>query len=278
MKIRTAGSITFWLLLICQMVTAQSTTQTKSEPPQPLTSCDLYRLLDNGLSEQIILQTIRIHRAKSVPALALQNYLKKHGATDKIFDAMQEALPPGQESKDEFPCVEGYYYKAADNWVKLRFAENADSYSTGLLPKALLSGYTAGLVGPGRKCVYLGEQSQAKINEAMPVVYFVSGGNQDGMKDAFAPKNKFLIVKLNQKKDRREVVVDQGGWIGLLASGKYIGHKVVGTGVKPIATDVLSVTPKVPLVSGEHLLILKKPGIFSATGYGHDFSIVIPKK
>ena len=245
-----------------------------------LTNADIIKLKTAGLSDDLIISTI-----ESSPCsfeLSVDNLikLKKAGVTEKVLQAMMEKnsdkghsknIPESstpesgaiatKENRDDpmSPHRAGIYFfdGTARRFTMLYPTVYSESKSGGFFLHAM----TLGVHKVKSKAVLAGASARYEIQECVPTFYFYfevtdttlsnSGGSQIGMGgNAAVSPNEFVLVKTDQKKDHRELIVGQFNTFGAQSGTQ---EKYIRTfDFDEIAPGIFKVSPRSALQSGQY--------------------------
>jgi hypothetical protein len=176
-----------------------------------------------------------------------EHHTQKPGAPSRIVSS------PG----DSIPGEPGVYYKTPDGWIRLEQVSPSAVEPKGV-GTALL---TFGLSGARLIHAYSGTQSHLQIRERKPTFY-VRGfvvSEQDGR-----------IVRLEKKKDHREILAASITVFNPKAG--YSEHDADEVVASRVSSDVVAITPRTELKTGEYLLS------FTRLELSYDFGIATEKK
>jgi hypothetical protein len=176
-----------------------------------------------------------------------EHHSQKPGA---LNDAMSSTGSP-------IPGEPGIYYKAPDGWVRLEQASPSATEHRGV-GTALL---TFGLSGVRMIQLYEGAQSHLQIQDRKPTFYVRGFGVSEQGGE---------IVRLAKKKGHREILA--ASIKPFNAKAGYREHDVNEVVVSRVSSDVVAITPRTELKTGEYLLS------FTRLELSYDFGIATEKK
>jgi len=153
-----------------------------------------------------------------------------------------------------------YYYNSSNSGNPLKRVDPTvtSTNSSGGFGTALAQHYSAGLAKNKVKTDLAGSKSNLQINEENPVFYFYFESNSNpGVDNWFfataSSPNEFVLVKLDEDKNSREMVIGESNAYGS-SSGvpDKIKVQLVST---EIAEGIFKVTFKQPLKQGEYCFL-----------------------
>ncbi len=151
-----------------------------------------------------------------------------------------------QQKAENFPTVQGVYYKTADGWTRF-------------LPVTMSGGglkHTGKLLVPGLTphmvWTFPGPQAPVQFSESRPVFY-VRHWPQSLIAFAGSPERNVAIVRLDRRKDRRELQITRGGNF-LTFKGGLSPEKVPALTVTHVDDSSFVFTPTKDLEPGEYLI------------------------
>jgi hypothetical protein len=258
LKRAIAGFGSFLLVLLFFFQATALASGGQAAGTAPLTNDDVIRMVQAKLPDAVVVAKIKSSPCKFDTSADTLIKLKSAGVSDAVLQAMAESAAPTPTPPTNsvapalgspapatapvpgLPSQYGAYYKdPAKGWVALEQAPAARTKSKGMG----LGIATGGLKSPQIVQVYKGAEAPVRIHEPSPTFY-VRGLTGSG--------RGIVIVRMDKKKDRRELQVSSGN---ILNSG--VGYKssdLRDVSVAHISDDVLSVVPKTPLDAGEYAL------------------------
>jgi hypothetical protein len=175
--------------------------------------------------------------------------------TSFLAIACTSAIVQAQPNPTHFDSA-GMYYWTSTGWSKLDLLQYNGTAVKGA-EKAIFG------VGPNGVWLFPDSHAPAQLTERGPVFYLKR--NPDNPRPFSA--RSLAIVRLESKKDHREIkILSISGFWGTAKAG-YDEKKVTATVVKQIADDLYSIAPARELEPGEYMLVSG----FSPIGY--DFGI-----
>jgi hypothetical protein len=168
---------------------------------------------------------------------------------------------PATAAQPEIPTESGMYLAAADGYTKI-LGQILDFKRTGSL---LVSDVTLHLKSSKENVQLLGAHAQT-VTASTPEFYFIPARQEA---DAGVNAGDFILVHLEEKKERRQIEVGAQG-VGRQSKGIALTHQVqlARSEVKP---GVYKIAPAVGLRKGEYGLYLSRGEGMAA--YIFDFSV-----
>jgi hypothetical protein len=211
----------------------------RAQAATPLTNDDVIKMVQAKLPDAIVVTKIKSSPCKFDTNADTLIKLKQAGVSDAVLQAMAEGAAPSTAPVPGLPSQFGAYYKdPAKGWVALEQAPAARMKTKGA-GKVILTG---GFGSTKAVQVYTGAEAPVQIHESSPTFY-VRGLAGSG--------RGIVIVRMDQKKDRRELQVASAG---LSFNGGYKSSDLRDVAVVHISNDVVSVVPKTGLDLGEYAL------------------------
>lgn len=188
---------------------------------------------------------------------------KRQNSTDagqvhsKEGTAPGEAISSARSTIPGLPTESGVYYEGPSGWIRLEQVSPSAVEHRGV-GTALL---TWGFSGVRAIQLYEGAQSRLQIQDRRPTFYVRGFGvsEQGG-----------AIVRLATKKGQREIVA--ASIKPFNAKAGYSEHDVCEVVGSRVSSDVVAITPRTELKTGEYLLT------FTSLELSYDFGIAIEKK
>lgn len=276
-----------------------ASTQTK-----PLTNDDVVQMTKAAFDEQTIIKAIHAHETAFDTSVDAMISLRSAGVTKTVIEAMLDAQaknksgPPPAPSKqeeavkpaaasgsahgqaatsEEWPAEltgmlreVGIYYKQDGKFAQLYGRPVVASQTGGFLK----SSFTMGMSKIRSKGEVPGKHAQLQAPTRQPTFYFYMAEGQT--------PDDFVVVKMEEKGDRREFQVGSfGGATGSSSSGLEL-HKVSQVIIERVAAHVYRVTPDKELHDGEYgflgSFVVLSAGMAGGGEKVYDFGINMKKK
>lgn len=237
---------------------------------KPIENQDVIKLTRAGLSEDVIIAKIKSSSTRFDTSTDAILQLKQAGVKDRVLEAMlSEGKPttqpaqsptskPNVAASKHYPAEIGLYINQEGKWHELP-AEKAD-WKTG----GILKGFgRASIIGGGGADVDIyvnGPTSALTAPRKAEFLLHVAEGD--------APAS-YQLVKLTQKKDRREFKNGRSGFIGM-KNGP--GKAAVTFEANKVAAGIYLI--KLDLEPGEYCFFKAAAGLNSDTGLVYSFKIV----
>jgi hypothetical protein len=290
--------------LYCLLLLVFSLTITVYAQTKPLTNDDIVQMVKGGFDEQTIVKAIQAHGPAFTTSVEALVALKNAGVTKAVIDAMLDAetknrsglqpVPPKQEEaikpptasgptreqaakSEEWPAElagmyreVGIYYKQDGKFVQLYGRPVVASQTGGFLK----SSFTMGISKIRSKGEVPGKRAQLQVPTRQPDFYFYMAEGQ-------LPDN-FVVVRMEEKKDRREFQVGSfGGAAGGMSTGLEL-HKVNQLIIERVTSHVYRVRPDGELLDGEYgflgSFVVLTAGMAGGGEKVYDFGIHMKKK
>lgn len=278
----------------CQSSLAQQFTSPAAAAPQPrsdqraLTNEDVITMARAGLSEALIITSIRQAKVRAfalTPEALIQ--LKSAGVSESILTVM---LDPAADVPYTAPAAVSNKPDISDNpatahdagiYVDLGKGEprlvqlEPTVFSEGKTGGIFASKMTYGLVKEKWKAVVRGKTANQRIQSVHPFFYFYfelkgaglsnTGGFSGWMAGASSP-NEFLLARMDQKSDGRELIVGQSGSLG--ASSGARSKDVMNLKIEKLSPGIYRVSPSDPLTFGAEYCFFYAGGPSAVTAPG----------
>jgi len=153
-----------------------------------------------------------------------------------------------------------YYYDPNDNIKQIKRVDPTvtSTSKSGGFGTFVAQAYTYGLANSKQRSDLAGKNSRLQLNNSNPFFYFYFENNANPKADdwffatATSP-NEFVLVKLDEKKDSREMVVAKGN---AYSSSTGISNKIkVDFTYEEVTDGIYKVTLKQPLPKGEYCFL-----------------------
>lgn len=232
-----------------------------------MTNADVLKLVRAGLSDAIVIQTIRqapvTQFDTSTDALV---QLKSSGLSDAVIAAIlapraQAAAPaaaaPIMTPGGDAPVHEAGIYLEADGTAEHTTALEPTVFSQAKAGGMFTSAMTYGLYKTKIKAVVRGPTAKVRSGDKRPVFYFyfdqqsarLGPGAFSGWLAGASGPNEFILAQMIQKRDSRELVV--GEWGMFTSSSGARTEDIVPVDAQKLAPGVYKVTPSEDLGAGE---------------------------
>ncbi len=257
------------LLVLLALAITAGNAQTK-----PLTNNDIVQMTKASFDEQTIVKAIQAHETAFDTSVDAMVSLKDAGVTKTVIEAMLDAqaknrsgsqpAPSKQEEavkpttaggpareqaakSEEWPAElagmireMGIYYKQDGKFAQLYGRPVVASQTGGFLKSSL----TMGMSKIRSKGEVPGKHAHLQVSTRQPTFYFYMAEGQT--------PDDFVVVKMEEKGDRREFQVGSyGGAAGGMSSGLEL-HKVSQVIIERVASHVYRVIPDRELHDGEY--------------------------
>lgn len=290
--------VSFLFLVLLALAIATGDAQTK-----PLTNVDIVQMAKAGFDEKTIVKAIQAQEPGFTMSVEALVALKNAGVTKAVIDAMLDAEakyksglqpPPKQEdaikpatasgpareqaaTSEQWPAElagmireVGIYYKQDGKFAQLYGRPVVASQTGGFLK----SSFTMGLSKIRSKGEVPGKHAQLQAPTRQPTFYFYMAEGQT--------PDDFVVVKMEEKGDRREFQVGSfGGATGSTSSGLEL-HKVSQVIIERVASHVYRVTPDRELQDGEYgflgSFVVLTAGMAGGGEKVYDFGVHMKKK
>jgi hypothetical protein len=281
------------------------------DPPKPanagMSVADVQDMVKAGLSEDLVIAALRKENKKFDLGAQDMLQLKKAGISDNIIKVMLDpsvpvaspvVLPTGgvggiraprasgatpdagvseaaiaaNINNPDAPHDSGIYIFSGNKMIELERAAPQGT-KTGVLGHVL----TYGIVKGKTKAVLPGPRASIRISEERPTIYFYFEDKSAALgKTGFGAQtvsnpNQFALLKLEQKKDSREVVI---GTVGFASSSTGSESKEeIAFKSEKIRPGVYRVIPTANMEPGEYCFVSASPGGAAGAADIFDFSI-----
>jgi hypothetical protein len=280
-------------------------------PPKPanagMTVADVQEMVKSGLSEDLIIAALRKDNHRFDLGAQDMLALKKAGVSDNIIKVMLDPTAPvispavpaaggvvgirtprasgatpdagiseaaidANMNNPDAPHDSGIYILSGDKMTGLERAATQGT-KTGMLGHVL----TSGIVKGKTKAVLPGPRASIRTSDQRPVFYFYFEDKSAALgKTGFGAQtvsnpNQFAMLKLDQKKDSREVVI---GTIGFASASTGSETKAqIAFKSEKLRPGVYRVIPTVNMEPGEYCFVSSSPGGAAGAADIFDFSI-----
>lgn len=243
---------------------------------ETLTNADIISLAEIGLSDEVIITKVKASNTAFDTSVEALKALKEKGISNDIIVEMINAKEIKDKDTDVINKNIGIYYKAGEKYSKLY-----PSAFRGTTSSTLGSTVTPYISNTKNKAVLDGEKSENIIITNIPefIFYFNKNTNHESksldwcFSVASSPK-EFVLVKMIEKKDRRELII---GEINVY-SEKFIGiesKEVVQCTIEAINETTFKIKPSTNMQPGEYCFFYQgsAPQTYQGNNPIFDFSI-----
>lgn len=254
------------LLIITLSVNAYSQSET-------MTNKSIIEMMGMGFSDDIIIAKIKEGKGDFSTSIEELKDLKDKGVSDAIIVEIM-----GKKSKTENDDKIGIFTKANGNLIKI-----LPTVFSGTKTNTLAAAFTYGIADATIKSSLAGATSRNIIQSSKPDFFFYfakaqnnsfSIGASNWLFSSATSPNEFSLVKLNSKKNKRELNI---GKVNIYA-GNNIGvseEQTIKFSITQIDDFVFGVKPSGQLEAGEYCFFYQ--GVIPQGGYSNqavfDFSI-----
>lgn len=217
------------LLLMCAVLVSRMQAQ-----DEVLTNAAIIELTTLGFSDELIIEKIQHAGCEFDTSLPGLKRLKEAGVSDAVIKAMVNAQSAAVKEAEETqesdltnplaPQEPGIYYWTAKPGKGKLVQLEPTVYSQGKTGGWLESQLTYGLAKTKVKAVVPRPRARLRVSEARPVFYFYFEQKGPGLSyahsfiDGAVSPNEFVLVKMAEKRDSREVTISESNILGT-ASG-----------------------------------------------------------
>lgn len=272
---------TFVVLFVAFTLTAADVgarAQGMNMPAQEvLTNDHVIEMTKAGLSTSIIVNKIRASKSKFDLSTDQLMRLKREKVADDVVNAMLETAVPYSESGPRSsgagrapstdpndPMAEHepgiYFYEEKDGQRSMTQIDPS-LYRKAKAGGMFTSALTYGIKKIKFRAVLAGQNAKLQVSAAQPVFYFYISG---------ATPKEFALVKMDVKKDSRQVIISEANIFG--AEAGLQDKAVHPIEYEKIAPGVFKVWPKSPLPNGEYGFL---PG--ATTERAYDFGVTVAR-
>lgn len=190
---------------------------------ETLTNAAIIELTDLGFGEDVIIEKIQHSEHDFDTSLSGLKRLKEAGVSDAVIKAMVNAQSAAAKEAEETresdltnplsPQEPGIYYWTTKPGKGKLVQLEPTVYSQGKTGGWLESQLTYGLAKTKVKAVVPRPRARLRVSEARPVFYFYFEQKGPGLSyahsfiDGAVSPNEFVLVKMTEKRDSREVTV-----------------------------------------------------------------------
>lgn len=240
--------------------------QTKNEI---LTNKKIIELAGIGLPSSSIVTKIQNSQTNFDVSTDALIELKKQGVSGDVISEMitaqskansQVSIQKDMNDPLSKRAMGIYYYNPNDNAKKLKRVDPTVTATnkSGGFGSALAQAYSYGLAKSEVTSSLSGANSHFQLEEKEPAFYFYFESNANAGGDSWffataTSPNEFVLVKLTERKDNREMVV---GDMNAYGSSTGVPNKIkISFDYEEVAEGIYKVIPKQPLLKGEYCFI-----------------------
>lgn len=247
---------------VCSPVLAQEET---------LTNADVVMLLEAGLGDEAVIAKIETAGGNYNTDTATLLQLRQSGVSSAVIAAMVKRSTAAPEMSDSSPDPLAPHFPGVylfDDWSTEKRMWKIDPTSSTQTKTGGILGYalTGGIASASVKAIIPGEEARFAAPKPNPVfyVYFdsLSGGASGTFSTGFGASiqspNEFSLVKLTEKKGRREARIGSMNIAG--AKAGVMDKDQVPFAYEQIAPGIYRITPEVPLEPGQYGFIFAVGG------------------
>lgn len=291
MKGKKALFFVFALVLLPAYHLLAQTTASVQTKKELITNETIIELAKLGLSDDLIIEKIRQSERQFDTSIDGIKKLKGAGISDVVLKEMispkvasPASIPPPTSSlaqsnpNDPTALHEpGIYLQEEGKLLKLE----PTNFSQARSGNWLKSRVTAGIATQKSKAVLPGAHAKLQITQSKPIFYFCFGDQTTGIAGpimgATSP-NEFVLVKMDQKKDKREIVVGETRVITGSSSTGIKEKDIIGFSSQKLSTNLYKVIIDEALASGEYCFYFNNMAIMAAqAGGGKLFDFTVSK-
>lgn len=238
---------------------------------ETLTNNDVVMLLEAGLGEEAVIAKIETSDGDYLTDTATLLELRQKGVSSAVIAAMVKRSTVAPEMSDSAadplaPHFPGLYMM--DDWSAEPRMWKIDPTVSNQTKTGGIFGYalTGGLASASVKAVIPGEAARETARKPDPVFYVyldsVAGGSTGTFATGFGATlqspNEFTLVKLTEKKGRREARIGKLNIGG--AKAGVMDKDQIAFSYEQIAPGIFKVTPDMPLKPGQYGFVFAVSG------------------
>ncbi len=256
-----AVAASVFLLYLLSVVATVSPAMAQGRSAQVLHNEDVIQMVQAKFSDGLIVAKIKSSACKFDTGTSQLIKLKSEGVSEEVLKAMAEcgspaaapataAAPTADPNNPDSPHAPGIYLlkQGSTGHEMITLEPTASSgEKTGGMFKMAMSG---GLAKANYKMAIPGHQATIRVQEPRPTFYFYFSTNAGSMGQGPTNPSDFSLVKLDQKKDEREVIVGRAGITGI--SSGVSSKDDVPFEADSVRAGVYKVVPKDDLKPGEY--------------------------
>jgi hypothetical protein len=238
-----------------------------------LTNDDVIKMVEAKLPDGVIVAKIKSSACKFDTSLDALIKLRQAGISDIVMQAMTEAGAPAA-STNPAPAVNqpppdpndplaehdpGIYYVRQNPGGRQMTAIEPTAYSGAKTGGVFTSGLTYGIKKAKWKALVRGARANLRITEPEPTFYFYFeqkhgtlsyAGGAGSWFGGLSTPNQFSLVRLESKKDNRELIVGEFGAYG--ASSGTRSKDLTEFDYEKVAPGIYKVVPRAEMRPGEY--------------------------
>jgi hypothetical protein len=274
----------FLVLMLAVFLPARA----RAQAAVPLNNDDVIKMVQAKLPDGVIVAKIKSSPCKFDTSLDALIKLRQAGISDAVMQAMAEAGAPAASSTPgpavkqpppdpNDPLAEhdpGIYYVRQNAGGRQMSELEPTAYSGAKTGGVFTSGLTYGIKKAKWKAIVRGGRANLRITEHAPTFYFYFEQKHGTLSYSGVPASAFMfgglstpsqftLVRLDPKKDHRELIVGQWSMYG--ASSGTREKDVVEFDLKKVAPGIYEVTPRNNLEPGEYCFFNTGQGAPGAT-------------
>ncbi len=256
-----AAAVSVFLLYLLSAAVMVPSAMAQGNSVQVLHNEDVIQMVQAKLSDGLIVAKIKSAPCKFDTSTSQLIKLKSEGVSDEILKAMAEcgaptaapataATPPADPNNPDSPHAPGIYLlkqgPAGRQMITLEPTASSGEKTGGMFKMAM----SYGLAKANYKMAIPGRQATLRVQEPRPTFYFYFATTAGAMGQGPTNPSDFSLVKLDQKKDTREVIVGRAGITGV--SSGVSSKDDVPFDAESVRPGVYKVVPKDDLKPGEY--------------------------
>lgn len=230
---------------------------------ETLTNADITMLLQAGLGEEAVIAKVETSGGNYVTDTASLLELRSQGVPSSVIAAMLKASIVAAELSDMSPDPLAPHYPGIyllDEWSEEKRMWRIDPTSSSQTKTGGILGYalTGGIASASVKAVIPGDAARVVSQKTRPLfyIYFDEADGRKGSAfmtgfgSSVQSPNEFSLVKLNQKKGRREARIGSMNIAG--AKAGVMDKDQIPFTYEQVAANVFMMQPTVELEAGEY--------------------------
>ncbi|HXH48545.1 MAG TPA: hypothetical protein VNM47_04155 [Terriglobia bacterium] len=256
-----AVAASVFLLYLLAMAAIGSPAMAQGNSAQVLHNEDVVQMVQAKFSDTLIIAKIKSSGCKFDTSTGQLIKLKSEGVSDEVLKAMAECgapaaspaattAPPADPNNPDSPHAPGIYLleqgSAGRQMITLEPTASSGEKTGGMFKMAM----SYGLAKANYKMAIPGHQATIRVQEPRPTFYFYFATAAGAMGQGPTNPSDFSLVKLDQKKDRREVIVGRAGITGI--SSGVSSKDAAAFDAESVRPGVYKVVPKDDLKPGEY--------------------------
>lgn len=266
------GSASFLVMLLFMLPALALASGGQAAGTAALTNGDVIKMVQTKLPDGAIVAKIKSSSCKFDTSLDALIKLKQAGISDAVMQAMTEAGAPATSTNPapaanqpppdpNDPLAEhdpGIYYVRQNPGGRRMTQLDPTAYSGGKSGGMFAAAMTYGIHKAKWKAIVRGGRANVRITEQSPTFYFyfeekhgtLSNAGAGSWFGGLSTPNQFSLVRLESKKDSRELVVGEMGAFG--ASTGTRDKDVADFNFEKVAPGIYKVVPRADLQPGEY--------------------------